>query len=124
MLEEQKGDRRAYVSKCKHNIEELVDWHNNAGYNHGKPANRAYLEDIFETHKTWDERPKNPLKRVVGEFGKFREKAEDILHTSAKTRPMKIILSIVGAIAVGTGVYFIYKNRQVAKAEQKLDKAA
>ncbi|MBR6721832.1 glycosyltransferase [bacterium] len=124
MLEEQKGDRKAYIAKCKKNIEELVDWHNNSEYNAGKSANRAYLEDILETHKAWDERPKNPLKRIAGEFGKFREKAEDILQTTAKTRPMKIVLSVLGAFAVGSGIYFIYKNRQAAKQEQKLDKAA
>ena len=124
MLDEQKGDRKAYIAKCKKNIEELVDWHNNAEYNGGKSANRAYLEDVLETHKSWGERPKDPLKRVAGTFGKFREKAEDILQTTAKTRPMKIVLSVLGAFAVGSGIYFIYKNRQASKSEQNLDKVA
>ncbi len=125
IAQEQDTGKVSYLAKCKKNIEEAVDWHNNSEYNGGKSANKAYLEEILETHKSWDERPKNPLKRVVGEFGKFREKAEDLFAISAKSRPMKIILSVVGAIAVGTGLYYIYKQRKDCEnTVQKLDKAA
>ena len=124
MLEEQQGDRKAYIAKCKKNIEEKIDWHNNAEYNGGKSANRAYLEDILETHKTWEERPKNPLKRVAGEFGQFREKAEDMFKVSAKNRTMKIVLSVVGAAAVLSGLYYMYRTRNAAESQTKMDKVA
>lgn len=124
MMEEQKGDRASYIAKCKKNIEEKIDWHNNAEYNGGKSANRAYLEDILETHKTWEERPKNPLKRIVGEFGKLQEKAEEVIHITAKNRPMKVILTVVGALAVLSGAYYIYHNRKTAEAKALVDKVA
>ena len=124
MLEEQKGERTTYIAKCKKNIEELVDWHNNAEYNNGKSANKAYLEDILETHKTWEERPKNPLKRVAGEFGKFREKAEEVFKVSSKNRAMKVVLTVAGALAVGSGLYYLYRQRNKAESSQKVDKVA
>lgn len=124
MLDEQKGDRSAYIAKCKKNIEELVDWHNNGEYNGGKSANRAYLEDILETHKSWEERPKNPLKRVAGEFGKFREKAEDVFKITAKNRAMKVVLSVVGAVAVASGLYYLYRQRNSAESKVVMDKVA
>lgn len=124
LVEEQKGDRKTYIAKCKKNIEELVDWHNNAEYNHGKSANKCYLEDILETNKPWDERPKSPLKRVVGEFGTYREKAEDILKIAAKSRPMKVILSIIGAVAVGSGIYYVYRSHNSGNGKGSIDKVA
>ena len=96
----------------------------NAEYNGGKSANKVYLENILETNKSWDVRPKNPLKRLVGEFGKFKDKAEEILQINAKTRPAKIILAIVGAFTVVTGVYFIYQNRKQVNSQKPLDKVA
>ena len=124
MLEEQKGDRKAYIAKCKKNIEEKIDWHNNAEYNGGKSANRAYLEDILETHKSWDERPKNPLKRVAGEFGQFKEKAEDIFKVTAKNRTMKIVLTVLGVVAVGSGAYYLYKKQKPAENNTAINKVA
>ena len=52
MVDEYSTDRPTYIAKSKKSIEELVDWHNNAEYNHGKSANRRYLEDILEEKNT------------------------------------------------------------------------
>lgn len=146
MVEEHSGNRNAYIAKCKKNIEELIDWHNNAEYNFGKSANRRYLEDILEVDKGWEARNKNPLKRLVGAFGEFKEDAESLLGASSKTKPMKIVIAIVGGLAVVSGVYYLVKSRngkapvktseqtastetqdkteQIEKPEQKLNTAA
>ena len=126
MVEEHSNNRESYIAKCKKNIEEKIDWHNNVEYNRGKSANRRYLQDILETDKGWEARYKGKMNRLVAAFGEFREKGEEILQTSAKSRPMKVILAIVGGAAVLTGAYLLYQNRQKAEHEpkQKLDKAA
>ncbi len=138
MIDEYSSHRDVYVAKSKKNIEELVDWHNNAEYNHGKSANRIYLDDILETDKGWEARNKNPLQRIMGEFGEFKEEVETILGPSAKkSKPVKAILLVVGSIAVLSGGYYIWKksrggNKIVKQPEQtqvnsdkpKVDKAA
>ena len=63
-----------------------------------------------------------PLQRVTGKFGEYRECAEEILGTVAKTRPMKLIYGIIGGVAVLTGGYLLYRNNHKS-AERKLDKA-
>ena len=129
MIEEHTNNRDAYVAKCRKNIEELIDWHNNNEYNLGKSANRRYLDDIWETDKGWDARNKNPLKRIVGKFGEFKDDLETMMHNT-KSKPVKVILSIVlGGTAVASGIY-LYLHRknvkvQAATAEtQSLNKAA
>lgn len=130
MAEEHTNNRASYIAKCKKNIEEKIDWHDNVEYNRGKSANRRYLEDILETDKGWGSRKKGKMNRLMSTFGEYREKGEEILHTVAKNRPMKILLVIVGGAAVITGAYLLYKNKhktenpQETKTETKLDKAA
>ena len=125
MIYEYTNNRDAYVAKSKKNIEELVDWHNNAEYNHGKSANKCYLEDIFEVDKGWDARNKSPMRRVTGRFGEFKEQIEDLMH-STKSKPAKVILAVVlGGLAVVTGGYLLLNRSQnQAKEEKVLDKAA
>lgn len=118
-----KEDRPGYIAMCKKGIEEKIDWHENAEYNHGKSANKRYLEDIFETNLPLENRNRNPLKRIFGKFGEFKETAENILGTTAKTKPMQIVYAIVGGLAVCTGVYLFYKNSQTNNTKT-LDKAA
>lgn len=119
MLDEYSGDRGSYISKCKKNVEELIDWHNNAEYNFGKSANRRYLEDIFEVDRGWDSRNKNPLQRLVGAFGEFKEEAESVIGAASKSKPMKIIITIAGCLAVASGAYYLIKGRgqNAAKAQ-------
>jgi len=123
MYEEYANDHEAYVAKCQKNIEEKVDWHENSEYNGGKSANKRYLEDIFETDKPVTERYQGPMKRIAGAFGEFREHAEDILGTTAKSRPMKVIFAIIGGVAVLTGGFMLYKNYH-HKTNKKLDNVA
>lgn len=120
MIEEYSDNHDSFVAKCKKNIEELIDWHNNNEYNRGKSANRRYLEDILETDKGWDARNKNPLKRIVGNFGEFREELESMM-ASTKSKPVKLILAVaVGAIAVASGAYLYITNKK-SKTSQKTD---
>lgn len=115
MIEEHTERYEDYVSKCKTNIEEKIDWHENAKYNHGKSANRRYLEDILEVDKGWEARNKGKLKRITGKFGEYKDNIEELMHQT-KSKPVKIILSVVlGALAVGSGVYIYLNNKNGKK---------
>jgi glycosyltransferase involved in cell wall biosynthesis len=109
-----------YIAKCKKNIEEKTDWHENAEYNKGKSANKRYLDDIFEVGKPFETRNQSPLKRAFGDFGKVEETAEEILGKTAKSRPMKVVFAIIGGIAIATGIVLLFKN----KKSKGLDKVA
>ena len=121
MIEEYTNDNESYVAKCKKNIEELIDWHNNNEYNRGKSANRRYLEDILETDKGWDARNKNPLRRIVGDFGEFKEELESMM-TSTKSKTAKVILAVaIGVVSVAGGVYLFVKNKSKKVADASSD---
>ncbi|MDY6365009.1 MAG: glycosyltransferase [Cyanobacteriota bacterium] len=112
MIELYTNDHDGYVEMCKKNIDEKVDWHNNSAYNHGKSANRRYLDDIFETEKGWRARSKKAMRRLVGEFGSLKENIEIAARTT-KSRPVKIILGVaLGVIAAGTGAYMYIRQRK------------
>jgi len=70
------NNRDAYIAKCKKGIEEKIDWHENSEYNHGKSANRRYLDDIFGVNEPIDKRNHKPLKRVMGKFGVYNDPIE------------------------------------------------
>lgn len=129
MIELYTNDYDGYVEMCKRNIEEKVDWHENAKYNNGMSANRRYLDVIFESDKGFEGRNKTPMQRLVGSFGEFKENIEQMAQ-QAKTRPARIILGIaVATLAIGSGVYMymLHRNKAAAKAQQPqqtLNKAA
>ncbi len=128
MIELYTNDYDGYVEMCKRNIEEKVDWHDNAKYNHGMSANRRYLDVIFESDKGFEGRNKTPMQRLVGSFGEFKENIEQMAQQT-KSRPARIILGIaVATLAIGSGVYMYMLHRNKAAAnqqtQQKLDKAA
>lgn len=123
MIEEYTNDNDSYVSKCKTNIEEKIDWHNNLKYNSGKSANRIYMEDIFEYDKPFSSRNQKPLERITGKFGEFRHCAEEMIGNAAKSRPMKFVYAIVGGVAVLSGAYLWYVNSH-KKSDKKVDTAA
>ncbi len=123
MFYEYKDNYDSYVAKCKKNIEEKVDWHNNAEYNNGKSANKVYMETIFESDKPITNRYQGPMRRVMGALGEYRECAEEIIGSTAKTRPMKLIFAIVGGVAVLSGAYMLYRNAH-KNSTQKMDKVA
>ena len=68
MVEEYAHNRTQYIEKCKKNIEEEFDWHNNKEFNCGKSANKMYKENIWQIDKGWDARSQKPLKRLVGKM--------------------------------------------------------
>ena len=129
MIEEHTNNRESYVAKCKKNIEELIDWHNNDEYNLGKSANRRYLDDIWEIEKGWEARSKTPLKRIVGKFGEFKDDLETMIHKT-KSKPVKVILSIIlGSTAIASGIYLhLYNQKTKVKTDSTetpvLNKAA
>ena len=122
-IDNDKDNYDSYVAKCKKNIEEKVDWHNNAEYNNGKSANKVYMETIFESDKPITNRYQGPMRRVMGALGEYRECAEEIIGSTAKTRPMKLIFAIVGGVAVLSGAYMLYRNSH-KNSTQKMDKVA
>ena len=68
MVNEYFDDRPSYVAKCKKNIEESLDWHNNDEFNGGMSANKMYKNKIWEIDAGWDARAKAPLKKLVGKI--------------------------------------------------------
>ena len=94
-----------------------MDWHQNADYNGGKTANERYMNEIFERNQGMKARSKNPMKRLVGEFGVATEKivirAESTLSSATSSRIGKMIaFGALGVIAIGTGGYYFFKRRQ------------
>lgn len=131
MADEHINHQRKYLAKCKKNIEEKIDWHENAEYNHGKSANKRYMDDIFEMDKGWEARSKRRMTPLMQAYGDFVEKGEEVLRQSAKSGPLKIVFAIVGAAAVVTGGYLLYQNQKSHKSNQnqsdtskKVDKVA
>ena len=120
MADEHVNHRDTYIAKCKKNIEEKIDWHENIEYNKGKSANQRYTIDILETDKGWEARNKSTWNRLMNAFGEYKDKAEIMLRKSAKSRPIKIVFALLGVAAVGTGSYMLYKD----KVSQKLNKVA
>lgn len=125
MINEYTDDKASYIAKCKKNIEEKVDWHNNDEFNHGKSANKRYLEDIFEVDKGWKARNRKPMRRLMENFGKCRRDVETMMEESGRAlpRPFRFVYAIVGTAVLLTGGYFIIRNSK-NKAAKKLDTAA
>lgn len=138
-----------YVAKCKKNIEEHLDWHNNAEFNGGKSANQSYKNDIWHIDEEWEARNKSPMRRLVGAdlseaTGKISEtvkevatEVEETAKSAVKDSSKKIrnkwtktmIGTGVAIAALGTVAYAYMKhsNKQMEanKAENKqIDKTA
>ena len=63
------------------------DWHNNKVLNNGRSTVELYAEDAFQISKGFENRNKNPLHRLVGEFGgKFEELKRITAKTAEKTK--------------------------------------
>ena len=107
---------------CRKNLEEKVDWHNNAEYNRGMSANRRYIDAIFESEKGWGARFKGKMKNLVGSWGELQDNLESAAKTT-KSRPAKIALGIaIGALAIGSAIYLYILNHN--KKSNSLNKAA
>lgn len=121
----------SYIAKAKKNIEEKLDWHNNAEFNGGKPANKSYKEDIWHVSEGWSARNKGKMRRLVGaDLTEVTESTKDAVRTvvsaaeeaaessvrdtSQKVRnkwTKTIIGSGVALAALGTGAYMYVKHR-------------
>lgn len=66
MADEYFHNKPSYIAKCKTNIEEKFDWHNNDKFNGGISANKMYRNKIWHIDEGWDARDKAPMKRLVG----------------------------------------------------------
>ena len=114
-----------YLAMCKKGIEEKIDWHENAEFNMGKSANRRYLDDIFEVTEPVEKRNQNPMKRIMGAFGEFKDEVEQLIEKSGKSKLSKVLIGVIGGLSLLTGVYFIVKQQNKSKSSgKKLDKAA
>lgn len=138
-----------YVAKCKKNIEEHLDWHNNAEFNGGKSANQSYKNDIWHIDEEWEARNKSPMRRLVGAdlseaTGKISEtvkeaatEVEETAKSAVKDSSKKIrnkwtktmIGTGVAIAALGTAAYAYMKHSnkpmEANKAENKqIDKTA
>ena len=62
------------------------DWHNNRVLNNGRSTVQLYAEDAFQIQKGFEGRNKNPMRRLVGEFGgKFEELKRTTVKLTEKT---------------------------------------
>ena len=117
MIELYTNNHKGYVEMCRKNIEEKVDWHNNAEYNHGMSANRRYLDTIFESDKGWGSRFKGRMQTLVGSWGEVKDGIE-LAVKNTKSRPARIVLGFaLTMFAIGSGIYsyIIYDNMKAKK---------
>lgn len=114
-----------YAKMVKNAGQSEFDWHNNHALNNGRSTLQLYEEDGFEISKGWEGRNKNPMKRLVGEFGgKFEElkrtvkkKAEEAVRTVSEPKGSKwnkaaafITLGVI--VLAGGGAYIYTKNKK------------
>ncbi len=134
MVEEYVNNKPAYIARCKKNIEEKGDWHNNNEYNGGKSANKVYTQDIWHIDEGWSAREKRPLNRLTGKLKEGTAKVVEFVSDGTAQGIQKIrnkwtktiIWTGVGIAALGTAAY-IYIKRFSNKPEQtpeQLNKAA
>ena len=127
------NDRPSYIARCKKNIEEKLDWHNNDEFNGGKSANKSYRNDIWHIDEGWEARAKTPMKRLVGasaeDMQRGLKKATETIKdeaTKASDNVKKVansqnkwIKTALGAgvaiAALGTAAYvYVKKHRKKA----------
>lgn len=130
----------AYVAKAKKNIEEKLDWHNNAEFNGGKSANEMYKNEIWHIDQGWEARDKSPMRRLVGanleevvEQAKGKAKAVEEVATQAVETAVKdnsqiarnkwtrtLIGSGVAIAVLGTATYaYLKRTKKTTPNETK-----
>ncbi len=86
MTDEYFNDRPSYIARCKKNIEEKFDWHNNDEFNGGQSANKMYRNGIWHIDEGWDAREKSPMKRLVGATAEdMRTVVKDTVEQAVET---------------------------------------
>lgn len=94
MAEEYVNDRPSYLARCKKNIEEHFDWHNNGEFNGGKSANKMYKEDIWKINQGFGARNKNPMHRLLGKIQTSTTQVKENIETSVDDLMKKVELNI------------------------------
>lgn len=120
-------DKPSYIARCKKNIEEKCDWHNNGEYNGGKPANKVYRNDIWHIDEGMKARDKSPLKRLVGtKLEEIKQAAEtagkqvrDGVQQVRNKWTKTIIFAGIGIAALGT-IAYAHLRRQKPEADFEL----
>lgn len=104
------------------------DWHNNHALNGGRSTIQLYTEDAFEVHKGWEGRNKNPMNRLVGEFGgKFEElkrvakqKTNEALNVVSNPHGSKWnklgAYMLLGVVVLAGGGAYLYNRNKSSKA--------
>lgn len=129
MADEYFNDKPSYIARCKKNIEEKFDWHNNDEFNGGKSANKMYRNTIWHIDEGWEARDKSSMKRLIGATEEDLQSGiikttEEIKETAAKTADnakkqvtkvknkwVKTVVGIgVAAAALGTAAYIYLKK--------------
>lgn len=67
------------------------DWHNNTVLNKGRSTVELYAEDAFHVSEGWKGRNKNPLTRLVGEFGGKFEELKRTIPKSAEESAKQLV---------------------------------
>ena len=134
----------AYVAKCKKNIEEKLDWHNNEEFNGGKSANEMYKNDIWHVDEGWQARDKSPMRRIVGatkeQLEKATQKSKEVVEDAVKKTAENveevvqdgsqkvrnkwtktIIWTGIGIAAAGTAAYAYLKHGKKSSVEKGKD---
>ena len=121
-----------YAKMAENGGRSKFDWHNNHTLNGGRSTLQLYTEDDLEIPKGWAGRDKNPMKRLVGEFGGKFEKLKRVTRTAVEnaaetaqetlTKPsgskwQKVSAYVIlGALAVvGGGGLYIHRRNQIKK---------
>lgn len=110
---------KLYEKMIENGVHALMDWHNNHAINGGRSSLQLYTEDGFEIPKGWKGRNKNPLKRLVGEFGTM---TENITRETTNALGRKVsevqnrwvkaaAVTGISLTAIGSGLYLYYKKK-------------
>lgn len=104
------------------------DWHNNHALNNGRSTLQLYKEDAMEVQRGWEGRNKNPLNRLVGEFGGKIEELKRVARTKAE-ESVKVLSNpsgskwqktaayiTIGVIILAGGGAYIYNKNKNSKA--------
>lgn len=110
---------KLYEKMVENGVHALMDWHDNHAINGGRSTLQLYTEDGFELHKGWKGRNKNPLQRLVGEFGSMtetfkQETVNAVGHkvSEAQNRWVKAAaITGISLTAIGSALYVYYKKK-------------
>ena len=106
-----------YAQMVRDSISQKIDWHENAAYNGGKPANDRYMTEVYDVAGGIAKRNQERLNRLVGD----RYGIADVLTENAQKIRNKwtgfIIFTGLAIAALGTAAYVRIKRKNSANTE-------